>query len=354
MPYIHSVSCSLPPHYYDQETLIATLKSFWEKKYFNPGRMEEFQRHVGVGGRHLALELEDYKKFTSFSEKNDAWIRVALDVAENAVSKLLKNAEMGPEEIHFLSSNTITGIAVPSLDARLMNRIPFSPRTKRLPLLGLGCLAGVAGINRVADYLKGHPKEAAIFFSVELCSLTFQFEDLSIANIISTGLFGDGGAAVLMLGDDHPKASEAPFKWLASQSVFFPNTERVMGWDMVDTGFKIVLSKDVPEFSSKNVPHELDLFLKELHLTPQDLNFYLIHPGGPKVLQGLEKALNLQPDDLRYTWQGLKDYGNMSSVSVLFVLQEYMRNLPPKDSLGLMLSLGPAFCAELGLVKCMH
>jgi alkylresorcinol/alkylpyrone synthase len=356
MPFIHSVSCSFPSHYYDQETLIANLKKIWAKSFFNPQRMEEFQRHVGVKGRHLALDLDHYNSLTDFKSKNDAWIKVALEIAEKSVSQLLLDAKLIPTDISLICSNSVTGIAVPTLEARLMNKMPFSPKTKRLPIFGLGCLAGVAGLNRVADYLVGHPTEAAIFLSVELCSLTFQPEDISVANIISTGLFGDGGAAVLMVGDQHPLASTSPLEWLGSESVFFPNSERVMGWDIGEGGFKIILSKDVPEFSSKRVPPALDLFLEGYHLNRSDLNFYLIHPGGPKVLQGLEKALDLKPKDLAYTWQSLSDHGNMSSVSVLFVLNEQIKkhNLPPQNAIGLMMSLGPAFCAELGLVRCKH
>ncbi|WP_372368470.1 type III polyketide synthase [Candidatus Uabimicrobium sp. HlEnr_7] len=352
MPYIHSVSCAFPPNYYDQDTLIDALKSKWSEKFFNPERLETFHRNVLVGGRHLALPIEEYDTLEGFGGHNDAWIRVGVDVAERATNNLLEQANISAEDIQLLVSNTVTGVSVPSLEARLMNKIPFSPYTKRLPILGLGCLAGVAGINRVCDYLKGHPKEAAIFISVELCSLTLQRQDLSIPNIISSGLFGDGGAAVLLVGDEHPLAQNSPFEVCSWRSVFFPNTERIMGWDMVDSGFKIVLSSKVPNIVSDEMPQAVADFLESSKAKRDDIVFYVAHPGGPKVLKAMEKALNLKPDDLKSSWDCLAKHGNMSSVSVLFVLQALLDDLPQKNSLGLMTAMGPAFCSELGLIRC--
>lgn len=354
MPYIHSVSCAFPKNYYDQESLLQELRKYWKKKYFNVDRIEAFHRNVLVGGRHTALPLEEYGKLSGFGDRNDAWIRVALEVATEAVSKLLEKSQLSPEEIELLASATVTGLAVPSLEARLMNKISFSRKTKRLPIFGLGCLAGAAGINRVADYLKGHPKAAAIFFSVELCSLTIQFEDLSIQNIISTGLFGDGGAAVLVVGDEHPLAKESPLELLSWQSAFFPETERVMGWDIVDSGFKVVLSKSVPEIVAEEMPKEVQELLQQSELGNKLLQFFIAHPGGPKVLESMEKVFSLEKGELKYSWESLASHGNMSSVSVLFVLAKTLENLPPRDSLGLISAMGPAFCAELGLLRCSY
>lgn len=352
MPYIHSVSCAFPPNYYDQETLIQALKKRWSAKFFNPARLESFHRNVLVGGRHLALPLEEYDKLQGFGSHNDAWIKVAVDVAEKATNKLLDTANIKPSEIQMIASSTVTGVCVPSLEARLMNKIPFLKKTKRLPIFGLGCLAGVAGINRVCDYLLGHPKEAVVFISVELCSLTLQSQDLSIPNIVSSGLFGDGGAATLIVGNEHPLAQEAPLEVCSWKSAFFRDTERIMGWDMVDTGFKVVLSNKVPDIVSKELPGEIDTFLSENNVTSSSLDFYVAHPGGPKVLKAMEVALNLKDGDLKHSWDCLAKHGNMSSVSVLFVLEALLKDLPAKNSWGMMTAMGPAFCAELGLLRC--
>jgi alkylresorcinol/alkylpyrone synthase len=352
MPYIHSVSCALPPHYYDQETLIQGLLKHWAKRYFNPERIAAFHRHVLVGGRHLALPIEAYEQLDGLQARNDAWLEVSLDLAAQAVSGVLAQAGLPAHDVRLLASSTVTGIAVPSLEARLMNRLPCARDTKRMPLFGLGCVAGVAGINRVADYLQGHPQEAAIFLSVELCSLTLQRDDLSIPNLISSGLFGDGGAAVLLLGDDHPLVREAPLELVTWQSVFFPQTERVMGWDMVDTGFKVVLSPEVPDIVRRELPGAVQGVCQAAGIRHADLSFVAAHPGGPKVLQAMEQALDMAHGTLRLSWESLARYGNMSSVSVLFVLEHMLQDLPKPPALGLMIAMGPAFCAELAVLRC--
>ena len=210
MPLIHSVQTSLAPNYYDQDALSNALLADWGERYFNPQRILDFQRNVLVGGRHLAVPLERYDELKGLGDFNDAWLEAAVPMATEAVEQLLDNAGIEAAEVDTIVSTTVTGLAVPSLDARVMNRLPFRRDTRRTPLFGLGCLAGVAGINRVGDYLKGHPTHAAILISVELCSLTLQKQDLSVANIIASGLFGDGCAAVLMVGDEHPLAETAP------------------------------------------------------------------------------------------------------------------------------------------------
>jgi alkylresorcinol/alkylpyrone synthase len=235
-----------------------------------------------------------------------------------------------------------------------MNVIPFSPSTKRLPLFGLGCLAGVAGINRVADYLRGYPQEAALLLSTELSSLTLQLKDISAANLVSTGLFGDGAAAVLLVGDRHPLAPKAPLRIEEGRSTFFPDTERVMGWDVVDSGFKVVLDSKVPQVVLDHFPQAVEGLLQDHGLKKKDLRFFIAHPGGPKVLIAMEQSLGLGVGELKLSWESLKTHGNMSSASVLFVLNEALKNLPPPGAWGLMASMGPAFCAEITLLKSQH
>ena len=349
MSYLVDIQTAFPKNYYSQDELIQSLKGLWEEKFFNPARLEEFHRNVLVGGRHLALPLEDYSQLSGFGQKNDAWLEVAVDLAEQSVTSLLEVNGLVPRDISLIASTTVTGIAVPSLEARLMNRIPFASDTKRMPLFGLGCLAGAAGLNRVFDYLEGHPKEAAIFISVELCSLTLQPDDFSVANIVSTGLFGDGGAAVLMVGRDHPLAARAKMKWRAGLSRFFEDTQRVMGWDVVDSGFKIVLSKHVPQITREHLPGMIADILDSNGLAPQDISFHMAHPGGPKVLEAMEECMGLSKGELSISWDSLKRYGNMSSTSVLFITKETMKAKHKFGSFGLMAAMGPAFCAELGL-----
>ncbi len=351
MPFIHSVACALAPHYYDQETLTRSLLEDWSGKYVNTERILRFQQNVQVGGRHLAVPLERYRQLKSFGDFNDAWLEAAVPMATQAVDELLNEAGLGPEEIGSITSTTVTGLAVPSLDARLMNQLDFPRSTRRTPLFGLGCLAGVAGINRVGDYLVGHPHEAAILVAVELCSLTLQKQDTSIANLIASGLFGDGCAAVLMVGDEHPLAQSSQLQWSHPRSAFFPNTERVMGWDVVDSGFKVVLSPEVPRLVAEEVPKEVQALLEKAHFFRQKPDFLVAHPGGPRVLEALQNALELEPEMLRHSWASLQQHGNMSSASVLFILKDTLDNPPPTNSIGMMTALGPGFCAEFNLLR---
>lgn len=351
MPYIHSVARALAPHAYTQEELTASLLEIWGTRYVNPERILRFQQNVLVGGRNLAVPLERYGELADLGEANDAWLEAAVPMATQAVQELLNDAGLAATDVSQLTSTTVTGLAVPSLDARLMNTVGFSRDTRRTPLFGLGCLAGVAGINRVGDYLKGHPDQAAVLVAVELCSLTLQRDDLSVANIIASGLFGDGCAAVLMVGDEHPLAKSSPLEWSNPRSAFFEDTERVMGWDVVGSGFKVVLSPDVPKLVAEEIPGEVEGLMDGAGLPGQRPDFVVAHPGGPKVLTALQDALDLKQEDLQLSWDCLQAYGNMSSASVLFILQDTINNPPPPGSVGVMAALGPGFCAELNLLK---
>jgi len=351
MPHIISVQTALPDHFYDQDQLIEALMERWGTRYANPERIAKFQRNVLVGGRHLALPIERYDALEGFGDHNDAWIEVAVPLATRAVQGALDQAGLPADQVDLIASTTVTGVAVPSLDARLMNQLPFAQTTRRMPLFGLGCLAGAAGINRVSDFLKGHPTAAAVFVSVELCSLTLQKEDLSVANIVASGLFGDGGAAVVMVGDEHPLATKAPVAVRASRSHFIPETERIMGWDVVNSGFKVVLAPTVAEVVAHEMPGALDAILEQDGLTRSDLSFFVGHPGGPKVLRSAAAALGLTDDDFARSWDSLARFGNMSSTSVLFVLADALAAGFESGSKGLLFAFGPAFCAELCVLE---
>lgn len=350
---IVDVATAFPPHYYDQETLTAYLRdAFWANGRRNVERLERFHQNMTVDGRYLALPLERYRDLDGFGASNDVWIEVAADLGESVLCKLLDRAAVDPAAIAQLTTTTVTGVAVPTLDARLMNRIPFSPTLKRVPLFGLGCLGGAAGVARVADYLRGHPQEAAILLSVELCSLTVQPDDLSIANVISTGLFGDGAAAVLMVGAEHPLAASARARVLDSSSYFFRNTERVMGWDVTDGGFRVVLSADVPDIARQGVRPAVTAFLARHDLCLDDVTYWVAHPGGPKVIKALEEGLGLGEDGLQLSRESLARVGNVSSASILFILRDTLARFRPEPGdYGVMIAMGPAFCAEMVLLQ---
>lgn len=355
--YIAAIGKAFPRNYYDQDTLLAAFRQAWGARHFNLDRLEAIHRNVLVGGRHLALRLEEYPTLTTWGKANDAWIRVALDVGERAIRGALDRAGLPVDAVDALTFVTVTGICTPSLDARLMNRLHLPPRVRRTPIFGLGCVAGAAGISRVADFLRGYPDGVAVLLSVELCSLTLQQDDLSVPNLIATGLFGDGGAALVAVGANHrPGASTglkpcATPRVVASQSIFYPDSERVMGWDVSESGFRLVLSADVPQVVLDHLAGDVDAFLGTHGLSRRDIARWISHPGGPRVLQAMQQALCLTDDDLAGSWKTLREVGNLSSTSVLLVLADTMENPPPPGSYGLVMAMGPGFCSELVLLQ---
>lgn len=355
---IASVARAFPAHYYAQSELVDALKRHWVEEHYNPGRLDRLHKNVLVGGRHLALTLDEYDALETWGQANDAWIRVAQEVGGTAVRRALDRVGLQPTDVDALLTVTVTGVATPSLDARLVNRLGLSPRVKRYPIFGLGCVAGAAGIARAADYVKAYPDQVAVLLSVELCSLTLQRRDLTIPNLIASGLFGDGGAAVVVVGEEHPLATVTPAdapsppQVVATRSIFYPDTEEVMGWDISESGFKIVLSAQVPQMVTGHLRQDVDAFLAEHDLRRADIDTWICHPGGPKVLAAMETALELDTDALALTWQSLREVGNLSSTSVLLVLEETLeRRSPAAGSLGVLLAMGPGFCSELVLLR---
>lgn len=347
---IYAVSTEFPENYASQEEIMREISSLWSDK---KSYVEQFHQSSMVKGRHLAIDLENYKNLTDIGERFQIWLEVVTKLQEKNINKLLKKVGLLPRDISLIATTTVTGISIPTLEARLMNCMAFSDKTKRLPIFGLGCLGGVAGINRVNDYLKGHPKEAALLLASELCSLTFQFDDKSVANLVGTSLFGDGVAAVLMVGHEHPLYKKSEFEILDSESFFYENSENVMGWEINANGFKIVLSGDVPKIVEKNVKPNLEYFLSKNKLTNSDVNFMVSHPGGPKVLDKICEISGKEKSDFRLSWESLAEKGNMSSVSVLHVLEKTIEQRHSTNETGLMVAMGPAFCSEMALIKKM-
>jgi alkylresorcinol/alkylpyrone synthase len=353
MSVIVSTKTGFPEHYYPQTALLSAARDEWKKKRASILKpLEQFYTNVKVNGRCLSWPLERYKKPTTFEERNNAYIEISLELGEQTICALLDDVHMDPREIDQLTVISTTGIAVPPLDARLMNRIPFARGMKRLPLFGLGCVGGAAGIARTADYLHGHPDEAVILFAVELCSLTLQRDDLSMANLIASGLFGDGAAAVLMVGDNHPRAKLGLPRVIDSQSQFFTNTEHIMGWDVTNRGFKVLLSADIASLAQSEVRPTMEAFLDKHDLTIADIDHWLVHPGGPRVIEALQNGLGLPDEALALSWETLGEAGNVSSASVLVILDKTMKRTRPKPGdYGVLMAMGPAFCAELVLLQ---
>jgi alkylresorcinol/alkylpyrone synthase len=346
---ILAAESALPAHYYPQHELIGAFRKHWGRRLDRFDVLEKLHMATQVDGRYLALPLEQYP-LKSWGEANDRWIGAALELGQQAICRAMSQAGVGPEDIGAFFFVSITGVASPSIEGRLINRMGLSPRMKRIPIFGLGCVAGAAGIARAADYVKAFPGEACLLLSVELCSLTVQQDDFSVANLISTGLFGDGAAAVVV-GGSELGATTGP-NVIRTRSIFYPDTERVMGWDISEKGFQIVLSRDVPEVVRMNLGRDVDEFLADAGLTRADIGSWVIHTGGPKVLEATEEALGLGNGALGASWDCLRKTGNLSSASVLFVLEEVLKNRRPAEGTwGVLAAMGPGFCSELLLLR---
>ncbi len=255
---------------------------------------------------------------------------------------------MRPDEVDLIISTTVTGVAAPSIEARIATRIGLRPDIRRVPLFGLGCVAGASGLARLHDFLGG-TDQVGVLLSVELCSLTVQRNDPSTANLVASGLFGDGAAAVVAVGDRHEAAG---IDVLGSQAHLYPDTGRAMGWDVGASGLKIVLGPEVPQLVSTYLGDDVEQFLKEHELEIADIDAWVAHPGGPKVLLAMQEALGLPDDALALTWSSLDRIGNLSSASVLHVLRDTIdQRRPPPGSPGLLMAMGPGFCSELVLLR---
>ena len=353
MSHLAAVEGVLPEHTYAQAEITAAFAGVLGAVGSGREVLERLHANAGVSQRHLALPLERYWELADFGEANDEFIRVATQLGAHAVTKALAAAGVGPGDVDLIVSTTITGLAVPSLEARIAAEIGLRDDVKRVPLVGLGCVAGAAGIARVHDYLLGHPDDIAVLLSVELCSLTVQRDDASLANLVASGLFGDGAAAVVMVGSGRaPGLAAGQPCVVATRSRLYADTERAMGWDVGATGLRIVLGVEVPDLVRSNVRGDVDRFLGDHGLTRADIGWWVAHPGGPKVLEAMEEALEVDRDALIVTWRSLDQIGNLSSASVLHVLADTLRDRTPEpDSWGLLLAMGPGFCLELVLLR---
>jgi alkylresorcinol/alkylpyrone synthase len=346
---VAGVASAFPGPRHEQGVILDALKRQWGDRLDRPERFDRITRRACVDGRHLALPVESYGRLTGWGEANAAWLRVAEELGEQALGRALEAAGVEAAELSALFVVSITGIASPSLDARLINRMGLSRSLKRLPIFGLGCVGGAAGLARAADYVRAYTAEAAALLAVELCSLTFQRDDVSTVNQVSATLFGDGAAAVVVTGRKVP--AEGP-RIVSTRSVFYPDTEDVMGWDISERGFRIVLTRGVPEIVKRHLADDVDTFLAKEGLARGDIGSWIIHPGGPRVLEAVQAALEPPPGALDPSWRSLRAVGNTSSVSVLLVLEDVMTHQrPAPGTWGLLAALRPGFCSELVLLR---
>lgn len=353
-PRLVSLATALPPHGAAQEE----IRDF-ASRLFGPALAGETRRlavfdNAGIARRWFVEPLSWYEQPRGFGEMNAAYVRHGVALGAEAVTRALDRAGLTAADVdHFVVVST-TGLATPSLDARIANLLPFRPDLRRTPIWGLGCAGGAAGLARARDFALADPDSRVLVLALELCSLTFQRGDQDRRSFVASSLFSDGAAAAVVAGA-RASAPAAPFRPLeleASSSTLWPDSLDVMGWDVDDAGLHVVFSRDIPAIVRERMRPALDGFLQARGLARSDVQHLVAHPGGPRVMDAYAEALELPPGALRHAAAVLNDCGNMSSPTVLFVLE---RALLAGDigagERAVIAALGPGFSSELVLAR---
>lgn len=341
----------LAEHRYSQQELTEAFVRVCAGTAREAALLRRFHRSTKVNTRYLALPLEQTCRLADFGAKNDAFIKHGTQLGTAALTAALDEAGVAPDEVDLIIFTTVTGVSAPSLDARIAGRVGLRPDVKRIPMFGLGCVAGASGIARMHDYLAHRPDQVAVLVSVELCSLTVQQDDRSVANMVASGLFGDGAAAVVAVGSERGRQLSGP-QVVDSRTHLYPDTERTMGWDIGSSGLRIVLDAEVPVLVEKYLLDDVRALLRANDLSLSEVAGWVCHPGGPKVIEAICGTLDLAPNALEITWRSLAEVGNLSSSSVLHVLADTLdkRSFEP-GSPGVLMAMGPGFCSELVLLR---
>ena len=344
-PQILSVGTALPAHRVNQSDVRELTRNLFATAYRDVDRLVAVFDNGLVQSRFLCTPLDWFQTDHAWPEKNELYVQNALELGERAARCALERANLKPNDIDAILFVSTTGIATPSLDSLLLKRLEMSRHVKRTPIWGLGCAGGAAGLARAAEFARAHPGSHVLLVAVELCSLTFQRGDLSKSNLIAASLFADGAAAVVV--GSQPSGSEGP-RITGSFSTLWDDTEDVMGWDVIETGLKVRFAKSVPELVQTLMLENLTQAAQANNLRLNDVRHFVTHPGGLKVLRAYENALGIAPDALADSYRVLESCGNMSSASVLFVLERFLRRwreLEP-GQLGVLSAMGPGFSAE--------
>lgn len=360
MARIIAVAPALPENVYAQADITATIGPLVTSDRSTLAVLARLHASSRVDTRHLVMPLERYADPQTFTQSNELFIEVALELAERSLREALDTSGLQASDIDYIMFTSVTGISAPSIDALLIARMGLRPDVKRVPMYGLGCVAGAAGLARVADYLAGHPDSVAALIAVELCSLTFQRDDASTANLVATGLFGDGAASAIMVGERRAAALAAPagvdaarLDVIATRSRVYPDTEGVIGFNAGETGFRIVLTPEVVRVIETYFAADVEAFLADHGRTLADIQHLVAHAGGPKVLEAFASSLGIPDSSLENSWRSLAEVGNLSSVSVLHTLsRSIVDGTQHPGDITLLFALGPGISVELVLLEC--
>ncbi|MDA0704990.1 MAG: type III polyketide synthase [Proteobacteria bacterium] len=334
---LQALATAVPAHRFGQDEI-----RVWAARHFT-GCARDIERllpafdNAGIESRYSCMPLEWFAKPRGWEEKNRLYLDHAVDLLCRAAKDCLDQARLNPGQIDAIVSVSTSGIATPSLDVLVMQRLGLRPDAMRLPVFGLGCAGGVLGLARAAEMARAMPGQRILFLVVELCSLTFRANDLSKSNIIATVLFGDGAAAAILNSEGDGPAVSRPGEHT------WPDTLDVMGWRILDDGFGVLFSQDIPLIVRRDLPAALDAYCRTHSLSRAEFDGFICHPGGAKVISALEEVFGVAPGGLIHARSVLRDFGNMSAATVMFVLERALA----ADASGrhLMSALGPGFTA---------
>ncbi len=351
---IMAVRSAFPPYRYSQDEVTRQIAKLAGLSPSRRALLERLHANSGVSTRHTVLPLSECGGAGGIGDANDRYIDEATTLGERALRAALDAAGEAASDIDLLIVTSVTGVAVPSVDARLIPRLGLRSDVRRLPVFGLGCVAGAAALGRLHDYLVGWPGRTAALLAVETCSLTWRPDETSTADLVASGLFGDGAAALIASArpaGDQPGQTRRP-QVIASRSEVFPDSGDTLGWRLGTDGFRIILTAELADVVERRLGGSVTAFLAQHGLTVDGISAWLCHPGGPKVLDAVQRALKLPDSAMEVSRRSLAEVGNLSSASVLHILQKTMDECPPPPgSAGLMIGLGPGVSAELVLLR---
>ncbi|MGE3800945.1 MAG: type III polyketide synthase [Candidatus Kapaibacterium sp.] len=355
MATISAVGTAVPEYVLHQREVKEFAREMFGDVFPAIDRLVSAYDNAQINRRHFCVPMNWFAEQHSFREKNDLYVANAIKLSKEAIAVCLEKSDCVIEEIDYLLFVSTTGLATPSIDARLIEELPFRRDVKRLPIWGLGCAGGAASLSRAMEIARALPTARILIVVVELCGLTFVKNDLSKANLIASALFGDGAAAVLVEGDTVEGKRNGSPQLIASQTRTLPDSLDVMGWDISERGFGITISRDIPTIVHTFMRESIEGLLSDNELEIEQIDHYITHPGGAKVLEAYQESLNQPREKFAHTWDVLRNFGNMSASSVLFVLEKFMQEIEvrrtaevdPSVEYGLIGALGPGFSSEL-------
>lgn len=348
MPFIAAVSKVDLLNRVEQQEVKEYAKEFFSPYFPQIEKLISIFDNTEIKFRNFCKPLESYVLHNSFQKKNSEYVRCSLEFSIQAIEECLTKANLKKEEITDIIFVSSTGLATPSLDALIINELRLSQNINRMAIFGLGCAGGVSGMAKANAFAQANPDAIVLLVAVELCSLTFLSTDFSKSNFVGSSLFSDGIVACIIKGDNHKNGQQ--IKFIGSRSKLYYDSLDVMGWEFLDAGFKVLFSSDIPTIINQNIKEDASTFLAKYNLELSDIKNFIFHPGGKKVLTAYTEALAVEGDFLKNTRETMNNYGNMSSTTVLYVLDKFI-NDGYENGYGLMLAMGPGFSSEMVLFE---